>query len=118
MTSEGAVDSGCKAGWTDKKNGDNMCQQPQCFGNDGDNGCDNDGECIAPNYCICGRSGAQVVGVQGEYEVNGKMVDGTQCISLRKSGIKGAFIALAVMCVSITFCGCIELQRSKSKKIE
>jgi hypothetical protein len=89
---------------------------PECFGTQGAAGCDNGGECVAPNYCICGKSGAQVVGVTGEFpNKSGVLVEGTQCVSLRKDGIKGAFIALAVMIVSVGFCGFIEVQRNKGK---
>jgi len=105
--SNGKCTSGnCLEGY--QQNGD-LCK-PSCFGGLG--GCAEGGECVAPNYCICGKSGAQVVGVAGTYEG----VEGTQCVSLRKDGIKGAFIALAVMVVSIGICGFIEVQRNKGKK--
>jgi len=89
-----------------------LCE-PVCFGKAGKNGggCDNDGECVAPDYCICGKSGAQVVGVT-------QPEGGVQCISLRKAGIKGAFISLAVMFASITFCGVAERQLNKNKAIK
>ena len=82
-----------------------MCDQPLCFGS---NGCDEGGKCIAPDYCICGESGAQTVGMYKEYEINGERFTGTNCVSLRRSGLKGAFVALAVMTVSIGLCGFIE----------
>jgi len=93
---------------------DGICQA-SCFGGLG--GCAEGGECVAPNYCICGKSGAQVVGVQGTYlnSANAKLEEGVNCVSLRKDGIKGAFIALAVMIISIGSCGFIEVQRNKGK---
>jgi len=89
----------CEQGWE----GDG-CDQPICFGTAG---CDNDGKCVAPNYCVCGESGAQVVGVNKMYDG----IQGVNCVSLRKDGIKGAFIALAVMSVSISICGIIAEKR-------
>merc|ERR1712004_149476 len=99
-----------------KLNGNEGCQ-PTCFGKTGKfAGCDNGGECVAPNYCICGKSGAQVVGVSKDVTLaNGDIVKGTQCVSLRKDGIKGAFISLVIMVISIGFCGIIEVQRNKGK---
>ena len=48
----------------------------------------------------------QVVGVAGTYEnEKGEEVEGIQCISLRLAGLKGFFIALVVLIVSITTCG-------------
>jgi len=99
-----------------KATNDGPCE-PECFGKRGNAGCDNGGECVAPNYCICGKSGAQVVGVYKDDHTtqDGATVAGTQCISLRKDGIKGAFISLVIMVISIGFCGCIEVQRNKGK---
>lgn len=104
------VDSKCADGYQVQASKDGKCV-PKCFGKQGAAGCDNGGECVAPNYCICGKSGAQVVGVTGTFAGE----EGTQCVSLRKDGIKGAFIALAVMIVSVGFCGFIEVQRNKGK---
>jgi len=89
----------CEEGWEG-----NGCDKPICFGNAG---CENDGKCVAPNYCVCGESGAQVVGVNKMYDG----IQGVNCVSLRKDGIKGAFIALAVMSVSISICGIIAEKR-------
>ena len=51
----------------------------------------------------------QVVGVAGMYESStGEVEEGIQCISLRLAGLKGFFIALAVLIISITTCGVIE----------
>merc|ERR1712109_168381 len=115
---EGCDDKGvctgdCAEGYAATSDG---CK-PTCFGVQGDAGCDNDGECVAPNYCICGKSGAQVVGVYREDHTtpSGQTAAGTQCISLRKDGIKGAFISLVIMVISIGFCGIIEVQRNKGK---
>jgi len=104
----------CAAGY--KNTADNQCE-PVCFGKQGKNaGCDNGGECVAPNYCICGKSGAQVVGVfKKVITSSGAVEEGTQCVSLRKDGIKGAFISLVIMVISIGFCGIIEVQRNKGK---
>jgi len=110
----GACDGGCAEGYEVTTAG--PCE-PKCFGVRGNAGCDNGGECVAPDYCICGKSGAQVVGVYKDDHVtsNGQTVAGTQCISLRKDGIKGAFISLVIMVISIGFCGIIEVQRNKGK---
>ena len=43
-------------------------------------------------------------------------VRGTNCVSLRKSGLKGAFIACGVILVAITFCGTIAAK--KQYKVE
>jgi len=59
----------CEQGWE----GDG-CDQPICFGTAG---CDNDGKCVAPNYCVCGESGAQVVGVNKMYDG----IQGVNCVS-------------------------------------
>jgi len=95
----------CETGWTDKNAGQHKCDQPMCFG---ELGCDHEGECIAPNYCKCTGGGAmgQVIGRDGLYENDkGEQVEGIQCISLRLDGIKGFFIALAVLIISISTCG-------------
>jgi hypothetical protein len=48
----------------------------------------------------------QVIGRDGLYENDkGEQVEGIQCISLRLDGIKGFFIALAVLIISISTCG-------------
>jgi len=48
----------------------------------------------------------QVIGREGSYENDkGEAVEGIQCISLRLDGLKGFFIALAVLIVSISTCG-------------
>lgn len=90
-----------------------MCNVPVCWGSAG---CAEEGECVAPNYCICGKSGAQVVGKQ----VRNDGIEGIDCVSLRKDGIVGAGIAMIVMFVSISFCGGIERMRTskRSKKME
>lgn len=106
--SNGKCEGGCADKWKEDNKG--ICE-PICFGKQGrlGGGCENDGECVGPDYCICGKSGAQVVGVAN--------ADGqVQCVSLRKDGIKGAFISLAVMFLSISFCGIVERQRNKGKK--
>merc|ERR1711957_1147128 len=102
-----------------------------CVGCD-DTGCDVEGKCttgtcvdgfqavdgICQASCFGGLGGcAQGVGVQGTYlnSANAKLEEGVNCVSLRKDGIKGAFIALAVMIISIGSCGFIEVQRNKGK---
>jgi len=111
----GVCADGCADGYK-PASGNGQCEAV-CFGKQGKNaGCDNEGECVAPNYCICGKSGAQVVGVAGEFVgTDGQTYEGTQCVSLRKDGIKGAFISLVIMVISIGFCGFIEVQRNKGK---
>ena len=71
---------------------------PKCFG---DQGCNEGGRCIAPNYCVCGQSGAQTVGVKGSW--NG--VEGINCLSLRKDGLKGALFAFMMLIIAISTCG-------------
>lgn len=99
------VDGGCNDGWEGTPN----CDTPICFGSK--DGCDY-GKCIAPNYCVCGEAGAQVVGIAGEY--NG--IQGTQCVSLRLDGMKGCLVALAVMTVAIAACGFIAEKRGLAAK--
>lgn len=84
------------------------CDVPKCFGSAG---CSEGGKCVAPNTCICGESGAQVVAKK--VDVDG--VEGTDCVSLRKDGIMGAGIALIVMLVSISICGGIAEKNGKAK---
>jgi len=67
------------------------------------------GKCVAPNYCVCGESGAQVVGLKRTYDG----IEGINCVSLRRDGIKGAGIALIVMFVSISTCGLIAEKNRK-----
>lgn len=94
----------CETGWTGDK-----CDTAQCFGQDGDAGCAENGKCVAPNYCVCGESGAQVVGLKRTYDG----IEGINCVSLRRDGIKGAGIALIVMFVSISTCGLIAEKNRK-----
>lgn len=98
--------SGCLENWTSSSG--NKCDVPVCFGKAG---CAQGGKCVAPNYCVCGTSGAQVVGVQREFDG----IEGVNCVNLRAQGIKGAGVALLVLFVSITTCGLIERQRNKNK---
>merc|ERR1711997_367452 len=76
---DGACAKGCEDGWSGKN-----CDIAECFKNEG--GCAEGGKCVAPNYCVCGEVGAQVVGIT---DADGNV----NCVSLRKDGIKGAFIA-------------------------
>jgi len=101
---DGKCSDGCAPGWTGDK-----CNVAQCFGQDGDAGCAENGKCVAPDYCVCGESGAQVVGLKRNF--NG--VEGINCVSLRRDGIKGAGIALVVMFVSISSCGLIAEKNRK-----
>jgi len=83
------------------------CDKPECFG---ENGCDHDGVCVAPNTCICSGGGAmgQTVAVVGTYEDDkGNDQEGTNCVSLRQSGLIGAFYAFIVLIISISTCGFI-----------
>merc|ERR1711893_518009 len=110
-------DGACEEGWTDEKAGQHKCDLPKCFG---DLGCDHEGECIAPNYCKCSGGGAmgQVVGVAGLYaDEAGAEVEGIQCISLRLDGLKGFFIALAVLIVSISTCGFVANKKLLADKM-
>jgi len=100
----------CEEGWESLK-GETKCNKPICFGLEG---C-SFGKCVAPNYCVCGAEGAQIVGKEVERIVNGKKHTGIDCVSLRMDGIKGAGIAMLVMFVSIGICGGIERMRNKNK---
>ena len=60
------------------------------------------GKCVAPNQCVCGYLHAQ-------------SEDGG-CYSLRADGVKGAFMALGVMMVSISFCGGLQTYLTKGQK--
>ena len=107
----------CQPGWKDKDSGTQRCDAPICFG---ELGCDHEGECIAPNYCKCPGGGAmgQVVGVAGTYANDkGEEVEGIQCISLRLDGLKGFFIALAVLIVSISTCGFVANKKLLADKM-
>lgn len=97
--------SRCEAGWTNSGSDKNDCAAPICFGG---RPCAEGGECVGPNMCICGKSGAQVVAKVGTFSSkDGADIAGTDCVSLRKDGIMGALVALIVMSVSITICGTI-----------
>jgi len=104
----------CNDGWVSAE-GENKCDRPVCdfARNAGAKGCANGGKCIAPNTCICGQSGAQIV-AKTVFDAEGNE-DGTDCVSLRKDGIIGAFIALVVMSISISFCGLTERHLTKKK---
>ena len=104
----------CNDGWQSAE-GENKCDRPVCdfARNAGQKGCANGGKCIAPNTCICGQSGAQIV-AKTVFDAEGNE-DGTDCVSLRKDGIIGAFIALVVMSISISFCGLTERHLTKKK---
>jgi len=107
----------CEEGWTSKNAGQQKCDEPMCFGT---LGCDHEGECIAPNYCKCSGGGAmgQVVGVAGTYANDkGEEIEGIQCISLRLDGLKGFFIALAVLIVSISTCGFVANKKLLADKM-
>ena len=99
----------CDLGWHNNFEY-HRCDVPMCFG---ENGCDHGGVCVEPDYCMCGNVGAQIVGLWGEYTYPGPerkvdvVFEGVQCISLRQSGIKGAFLALVVMTVCISFCAIV-----------
>lgn len=109
---EGASKS-CAPGWENKDSTD-RCDSPICQFN-GVSGCSEGGRCIAPQYCICGTSGAQIVGKHVYNEATGAD-EGINCVSLRKDGIIGSFIALVVMFVSVSFCGLTERYLTKQKQ--
>jgi len=90
------------------------CAVPTCFGKAG---CSNGGDCIAPNYCICGKAGAQVIGKKATYKIGEETYEGTDCISLRKNGMLGALVALFILCCAITTCGMgAKYNNKKTKK--
>merc|ERR1739848_418569 len=85
--------SGCEEGWQNTSAESKDCASPICFGG---RACSEGGKCVAPNQCICGESGAQIVAKYGDYpSKDGETeVKGYDCVSLRKDGIWGAGIAL------------------------
>lgn len=95
----------CNDGWKNKADGD--CAEPICF----IDGCAEGGECVAPNYCVCGNSGAQTVGLKRIFGG----IEGTNCVNLRKDGLIGCVIAFIVLGVSISFCGLVAEKRIRSK---
>lgn len=101
----------CVDGWKNGKEG-GRCDVPVCEFN-GVAGCSEGGECVAPQTCICGQSGAQVV-AKPQFDENDKLI-GTDCVSLRKDGIMGAGIAIIIMSVSISICGGIAEKNGKAK---
>jgi hypothetical protein len=102
----------CADKWVSGQAGEKLCNVPTCFGKE--NGCDQGGKCIAPDYCICGEQGAQVVGK----EVTRGEITGIDCVSLRWDGIKGAAIAMVVMFTSIGICGGIERVRNRVRVVK
>jgi len=104
----------CADGWV-SSNDNGKCDSPICnFERNGVEGCANGGKCIAPDTCICGQSGAQIV-AKTVYKADGVTADGTDCVSLRRDGIIGSFIALCVMTVSVSFCAITERHLTKKK---
>ena len=102
----------CNPNWENSDNSANKCDVPQCFGKA--DGCAEGGKCVAPNHCVCGESGAQIVAKKGTYpDENGQ--EGYNCVSLRKDGIWGAGLALIVITISISICGGIERSLNKNK---
>lgn len=85
-----------------------IAQHQKCFG---DTGCAEGGSCVAPNYCVCGESGAQTVGLKRNYDG----IEGINCVNLRKDGLIGCVIAFIVLGVSISFCGLVAEKRIRSK---
>jgi len=107
----GECPGACAKDWESAKDQKQKCDVPLCFGSN--TGCSggSGAKCVAPNYCICGELGAQVVGKQVERDG----VKGIDCVNLRMDGIIGSVIAMGVMFVSIGICGGIERMRNKSK---
>lgn len=103
--------SGCEPGWKSTNTKSAKCEKPICFASTG--GCDYDGDCIAPNYCICGKAGAQVVGLKRIFP--GETEEGTNCVSLRKDGIIGAGFALLIVASAVTTCGVIAEKAGKPR---
>lgn len=115
---------GCQEGWISSKEKPGNCDVPKCFSNNDKkpNNCAYNGNCVAPNYCVCGKLGAQVVGKKGSYDVVGgknvnEKIEGINCVSLRADGFKGSLIALAVMTISISFCGILERSINGDKRM-
>ena len=63
---------------------------------------------------MVGKKGSY--GVVGGQSVNDK-VEGINCVSLRADGFKGSLIALAVMTISISFCGLLERSINGDKRM-
>lgn len=122
--SDGCVDSACNPvggacttvkectkGWKSDEAG--RCDQPICSFVAEGQGCSEGGKCVAPETCICGESGAQVV-AKSQADEAGKHI-GFDCVSLRKDGLMGAGVALIVMSISISICGGIAEKNGKAK---
>merc|ERR1711953_254236 len=90
----GTCADGCVEGWKNDK-----CDTPICNVD-----CGAEGECVNPDQCVCGY-------LYANSEDGG-------CYSLRSDGIRGFFIALFVLIVAITFCGCTQHQMSKKSNSE
>lgn len=110
----------CEPGWTNEylEYGEVKCNQPLCFGSL--TGCDNNGKCIAPNHCLCGiaAGSTSIVELEGEFPdtKTGDMVQGTNCVNLRQTGLKGFLIACTILILSISTCGGIEVMRNGYNK--
>ena len=90
----------CKDGYELKDGSVEKTCTPICFG---DEGCSNNGVCVAPNHCVCGRAGAQI----SSMNVIKNGYEGYDCVSLRMSGIKGAVAAMFAIIVCIFTCGMV-----------
>jgi len=75
----------CVQGWTEKD-----CMKPVCE----DGLCTTEGQCIAPNVCVCPK-------LYSKYDAGDGKVG---CYSLRTNGLKGAGISILVLIVSILAC--------------
>jgi len=73
------------------------------------------GRCVAPEQCVC----YQLYSIEKEtivHEESGTEKIVHRCVSLRISGLKGAFISLGVLIVSILFCGCVQSTLNKRNR--
>merc|ERR1712189_17927 len=87
----GACPAACSAGYSGKN-----CDEPVCTVD-----CGEEGKCASPNNCVCGY-------LYANDEEGG-------CYGLRKDGVKGAFSALVVITVAISFCGGLQTYLTKKQ---
>jgi hypothetical protein len=83
------------------------CDQATCTDH-----CGPFGRCVAPEQCVC----YELYSIEKEtivHEENGTEKIVHRCVSLRINGLKGAFISLGVLVVSILFCGCVQSTLNK-----
>ena len=99
---------GCLPGWSGLQCNIAECEQSTCQ--------DLGGHCIAPDVCQCPAEEANIVASVQEdaNNVNGYGVIVT-CDNLKRSGMKGAGIAFAVLTASLIMCGTADKMINKGE---